>query len=102
MVLAPISVRHNDNAATYPINRPIPVPCDVKTSISVDFGGKKFGISTDSILSSESLKDDPGFCVSNVVASAKRDTWIFGGPFLQDMYTAWDVANRRIGFATLA
>ena len=28
--------------------------------------------------------------------------WILGELFLQNVYTAWDVGNARIGFATLA
>jgi cathepsin D len=28
--------------------------------------------------------------------------WTLGDVFLQNVYSAWDVENRRIGFATLA
>ena len=28
--------------------------------------------------------------------------WVFGDVFLRNVYSAWDVGNKRIGFATLA
>ena len=41
-----------------------------------------------------------GFPVGN--ADCDTDFWILGDVFLQNVYSAWDVGNARIGFATLA
>jgi hypothetical protein len=62
MVMAPIPVRYNENAATYPINRPITVPCNFNTPISIALGGKEFIIPPALFIYSDT--DDPGHCIA--------------------------------------
>jgi hypothetical protein len=70
MVMASFSVRYNDseNAATYPINRPILVPCKFKDTITITLGKKSFPISSHTLLSTAVVPDDPNYCFANIIA----------------------------------
>ncbi|KZT25209.1 acid protease [Neolentinus lepideus HHB14362 ss-1] len=77
------------------------VPCDSIPKISLTFGGKSFDVSSDTFnLGPESSGSSS--CVGGIVAQDDADFWIVGDVFLQNVYTAFDVGNTQVGFATLA
>ncbi|KAI0253317.1 acid protease [Lactifluus subvellereus] len=76
------------------------IPCDFNTSISIDVGGKDIVISPASF-NLGPLSDNT--CLAGAAAEhALNEFWILGDVFLRNIYSAWDVGNVRIGFATLA
>ncbi|KAF9224501.1 Asp-domain-containing protein [Gyrodon lividus] len=76
------------------------VPCDAVPSISFTFGGTSFPIPAQA-LNMGSYGDDPSRCIGSIFGGAV-ETWIVGNVFLTSVYLAFDVANLRVGFATLA
>ena len=99
----------------------ITVPCHFNTPISVYVGGKEVQISPATFnLGPVSTGSDTciaGAAAIEVLAEASKlasdnllgdkadlgiDFWILGDVFLQNIYSAWDVGNERIGFADLA
>ena len=99
----------------------ITVPCNFNTPISVYVGGKEVQISPATFnLGPVSTGSDTciaGAAAIEVLAEASKlasdnllgdkadlgiDFWILGDVFLQNIYSAWDVGNERIGFADLA
>ncbi|KAH9979408.1 acid protease [Lactifluus volemus] len=79
------------------------IPCSFNTSLSINVGGKTVNISPASF-NLGPIFEGSTTCVAGAAAatSLNGDFWILGDVFLQNVYTAWDVGNRRIGFATLA
>ncbi|KAF9222338.1 acid protease [Gyrodon lividus] len=75
-------------------------PCDAIPSVSFTFGGTSFPIPAVN-LDMGSDSDNPSQCVGSLVASS-LPFWVFGTHFLSGVYTAFDVSNARVGFATLA
>ncbi|KAF9218118.1 acid protease, partial [Gyrodon lividus] len=95
-------------------------PCDAVPKVSFTFGGRSFPIAVKTF-SVGSYSGDPSRCVGAIVAgnvvrespicsravmtcvdgSEHQGTWIIGTPFLSGVYTAFDLANLRVGFATL-
>ncbi|KAI0287674.1 aspartic peptidase domain-containing protein, partial [Russula brevipes] len=70
------------------------------TSISIDVGGKAVSISPAAF---NLGAVDSGDCIAGAAAaSSLTGFWILGDVFLRSVYSAWDVGNGRIGFATLA
>ncbi|KAI9449173.1 acid protease [Lactarius psammicola] len=78
------------------------VPCSFNTTITVQFGGAKFKIDPQTFnLGSVSTKSTN--CLGGMaVASDDFPLWVIGDVFLQNVYTEFDVGNKRIGFASLA
>ncbi|KAH9984826.1 aspartic peptidase domain-containing protein [Russula vinacea] len=81
----------------------IPVPCNFNTPISVYVGGKEVKISP-ATFNLGPVSDGSDTCVAGAasIAALTGYFWILGDVFLQNIYTAWDVGNERIGFADLA
>ncbi|KAF9219390.1 acid protease [Gyrodon lividus] len=99
-----------DVAALYAAVGSIPVlgepgfysfPCDAVPSVSFTFGDRSFPIPAE-ILNMEPSENDPSQCIGSIYAGNFVRTWIVGNTFLSTVYTAFDVANQRVGFATLA
>ncbi|KAF9226977.1 acid protease [Gyrodon lividus] len=76
-------------------------PCDAVPSVSFTFGGTPFSIPAETFNMGPSF-DDPFYCIGAIVASDALPYWIVGTVFLRNVYTAFDVGNLRVGFATLA
>ncbi|KAF9222826.1 Asp-domain-containing protein [Gyrodon lividus] len=74
-------------------------PCDAVPSVSFTFGGTSFPIPARNL--NMGSFGDRSKCVGAIVPSTAR-SWVFGTRFLSSVYTAFDVSNGRIGFATLA
>jgi cathepsin D len=94
------------------------VPCDFNTPISFHVGGKEIKISPETF--NLGPASEPGRCIGGAASSSdltggesasdnppgdKADFgtvfWIVGDVFLRNTYSAWDVGNKRIGFADL-
>ncbi|KAF9219412.1 acid protease [Gyrodon lividus] len=75
-------------------------PCDAVPSVSFIFGGTSFPISVDTFIigSADSESID---CYGAIIAG-NSPFWIVGAVFLSNVYIVFDVANARVGFATLA
>ncbi|KAH9968219.1 acid protease [Russula dissimulans] len=78
------------------------IPCNFNTPISIDVGGKNVSISPASF-NLGPVAEGSDTCMAGAAAdqSMTGGFWILGDVFLQNVYTAWDVGNRRIGFAIL-
>ncbi|KIK91446.1 hypothetical protein PAXRUDRAFT_830850 [Paxillus rubicundulus Ve08.2h10] len=77
-------------------------PCDSFPSVSFTFGGTSFPISNET-LNVGQVSAGSSDCVSGIVGQDSADSfWIVGDVFLANVYTAFDVGNSRVGFATLA
>jgi len=79
------------------------VPCSAIPSVSLTFGGGTFPISPATFnLGRVGATSD---CVGGLISSSVADSaggWIIGDVFLQNVYTAFDVGNAKVGFAPLA
>jgi cathepsin D len=97
------------------------VPCNFNTPVSINVGGMAVSISPASF-NLGPVSDSSSTCVAGAASNPSltdcesvryfkgsnteliRNTafWVLGDVFLQNVYTAWDVGNGQIGFATLA
>ncbi|KAH9958947.1 acid protease [Russula dissimulans] len=80
------------------------IPCSFNTPISVSVGGTEFQISPATFNLGPVSGGDSSTCAAGAAAdpSLTGEFWVLGDVFLQNIYSAWDVGNVRIGFATLA
>ncbi len=95
------------------------VPCNFSTPISVHVGGKEVEISPDAF-NLGPLSEGSDTCLagaasdksltgsksaSGILSGDKADLgtefWILGDVFLRNVYSAWGVGQKRIGFADL-
>ncbi|KAF9226852.1 Asp-domain-containing protein [Gyrodon lividus] len=75
-------------------------PCNAIPSVSLTFSGTSFPISA-AALNLGRNPNAPSMCIGSIVAG-KHGFWIIGSIFLRSVYTAFDLANARVGFTTLA
>ncbi|KAF9222774.1 Asp-domain-containing protein [Gyrodon lividus] len=75
-------------------------PCDLVPDVVFTFGGTPFPTPVEA-LSIGNDSDDQSYCAGAIVP-ADIPYWIVGSIFLSTVYTAFDVVNARVGFATLA
>ncbi|KAF8268682.1 acid protease [Lactarius quietus] len=77
------------------------IPCDFNTSVSMTFSGEEFQISA-STFNLGPLLDSSGACLGGFSAAFYPGLWVVGDVFLRNVYTAFDLGNSRVGFASLA
>ncbi|KAF9218929.1 acid protease [Gyrodon lividus] len=74
-------------------------PCNAVPSVSFTFGGTSFPIPAEN-LNLGSI-GDPSQCIGAIIA-VTIPTWTVGTIFLDSVYSAFDLAYLRVGFATLS
>lgn len=79
------------------------IPCDFNTPLSLTFGGQEFTVDP-STFNLGQADSSGSACIGGLAAdsSLTDEFWIVGDVFLQNVYTAFDVGNSQVGFATLA
>ena len=96
--------------ASVPGSRPAPevagpgfytFPCDSTPSVSLSFGGRAFEIPKETF-SLGPIDKGSQECVGGLVGNSDMKFWIVGDLFLRGVYTAFDLDNKRVGFADLA
>ncbi|KAF9226157.1 acid protease [Gyrodon lividus] len=75
-------------------------PCNDVPSVSFTFGGTSFPILADSLIHGPADSDWVDCYGAIIVGSVPF--WVVGTAFLRNVYTTFDVANARVGFAMLA
>ncbi|KAF9225179.1 Asp-domain-containing protein [Gyrodon lividus] len=75
-------------------------PCDDIPNVSFTFGGTSFPIKAWDLIIGP-VDGDSSECIGAIVAG-DVPFWVVGVVFLSNVYTVFDVANARVGFATLA
>ncbi|KAF9226171.1 Asp-domain-containing protein [Gyrodon lividus] len=75
-------------------------PCKNVPSVSFTFGGTSFPILADSLI--HGTADSESIDCYGAIIVGKLPFWVIGTAFLRNVYTTFDVANARVGFATLA
>jgi len=79
------------------------IPCNFSTPISVYVGGKEIKISPDTFNLGPVLVEGSDTCLAGAVSNdaLTGEFWVLGVVFLENTYIAWDVGQKRIGFADL-
>ncbi|RIA93908.1 aspartic peptidase domain-containing protein [Glomus cerebriforme] len=74
------------------------IPCDTTTVVSFKFGGINYAIQPKDLIL---VPLDQNNCVSTLlpILDLGPTTWLIGIPFLKNVYSVFDVANKNIGFA---
>ncbi|KAF9218721.1 acid protease, partial [Gyrodon lividus] len=72
-------------------------PCDDVPSVGFTFGGTLFPISAETLIIGP-VDSDPLDCYGAIIAG-NAPFWVIGSVFLNNVYTVFDVANARVGFA---
>ncbi|KAJ9098804.1 hypothetical protein QFC19_006281 [Naganishia cerealis] len=82
------------------------IPCSGSTAISLTFAGKAWSIPYSSFVSQGYVgsKGNTQYCLASLIASDSMglgSTWLVGDAFLSNVYSVYDLANNRVGFAAL-
>ncbi|KAJ9126685.1 hypothetical protein QFC24_001715 [Naganishia onofrii] len=82
------------------------IPCTGSTAISLTFAGRSFSIPYASFVNQGYVgtKGSTRYCLASLIASDSMglgSTWLVGDAFLSNVYSVYDLANNRVGFATL-
>jgi len=77
------------------------IPCNFNTPVSLTLGGKSFSIDP-SIFNMGAVEEGSSTCVGGLGSQDNLKFWIIGDVFLRNVYTAFDVGNTRVGFASLS
>ncbi|TFY69453.1 hypothetical protein EVG20_g3167 [Dentipellis fragilis] len=75
-------------------------PCASVPEVSLTFSGTAFTVSPDTFNLGQ-LEAGSSQCVGGIMGG-DVDFWVAGDVFLQNVYTSFDVGNRRVGFAQLS
>ncbi|KAG0269038.1 hypothetical protein DFQ27_004970 [Actinomortierella ambigua] len=77
-------------------------PCNSTTVVSLTFGGKSFDIAPDKFNMGSEEKGS-SFCIAGIVGKESGlQSIVVGSNFLTNVYTIFDIGNKRVGFASLA
>ncbi|CAE6501061.1 unnamed protein product [Rhizoctonia solani] len=78
-------------------------PCSSPPNVTFGFGGASYNVSPD-YFNLGSVDRFGEICVGGIVGSSgvPDNAWIVGDVFMRNVYTVFDEANSRIGFANLA
>ncbi|KAH8986113.1 Asp-domain-containing protein [Lactarius akahatsu] len=77
------------------------IPCSFNTPISIGFSGKAFNISA-STFNLGPISPGSRDCVGGFGGFDGLGFWVIGDVFLRNVYTAFDLGQNRVGFASLA
>ncbi|GHJ88430.1 hypothetical protein NliqN6_4832 [Naganishia liquefaciens] len=82
------------------------IPCSGSTAISLTFGGKSWSIPYSAFTAQGYVgnKGSTQYCLASLIASDSMglgSTWLVGDAFLSNVYSVYDVAQNRVGFAAL-
>jgi len=76
-------------------------PCNDVPQVSLTFGDKQVIISPETF-SLGTVEDGSSDCVGGVVGMDNIPGWIIGDVFMRNVYTIFDLGQKRVGFADLA
>ncbi|CAG8828421.1 16912_t:CDS:2, partial [Gigaspora margarita] len=71
------------------------IPCNTTAVVSLKFRGVDYNISNSDLLASPFTDT---LCISGIVPG-QSDFWIVGQTFIKGVYSAFDVGNKKVGFA---
>ncbi|KAI1487939.1 aspartic peptidase domain-containing protein [Biscogniauxia mediterranea] len=76
------------------------VPCDSDVPVALTFSGKSWTISSKDFVSGP---NDDGVCTGKIYGMEYvKGAWLVGDTFLKNVYSVYDMDQRRIGFAAKA
>ncbi|KAI0479262.1 acid protease [Xylariaceae sp. FL0804] len=76
------------------------VPCDSDSAVAFTFSGRSWALSAKDFVSAP---DGDGVCTGNVYGMEYVEgAWLLGDTFLKNVYSIYDVDERRIGLASKA